>query len=292
MNAKFSLLALLLLACGACAAVHTINAHVLGSSNVRIANCDIVSGPSRVRTQVYIENPLSQFMAVNYEYKDLPTGTWKSGGKLCNVPAGQFQNCEATVQVALGGTGNGTSEGTLLHLIATSDAAPGDTYETELSYTITHFVGDREAQFTTGLAARTVEFNESQALCLASPSCCDQTARNQIDLADQAIQRANTAIPVCDLQGAYDAIVQAEHATDNATARINACLAAGPTPTPAVTRSPAGNQTPSGTQTPAQTATPVIPPTTPTPTPTPAPSACPLGLALLFGGLGIVMVRR
>ena len=295
MDLKFPVLALLLLACSTYAAVHPLTSHTVGSTSLFVSNCDLQSGPNRQRATIFVENPLQQMMSVHYEYRDLPSGTWISGGKLCDVPAAQFLQCDTTLIIAKGGTGNGTFEEPLIHLIGTSDAAPGDTYEANLSYSVTHFTGEHEGVFITQLGERATEFGQVQSLCTANPACCDQPARDAIDVADQAIQQGNAAILVCNLTKAYDSIMLAEGKTDNATSRINTCLAAGPSPT----LTPAG--TPSGTQTPAPTQTPGQSPTatsTPAATPTPAPTAipkggiCPLGLAFILGGAGLLLLRR
>lgn len=299
MKCKSAVIALLLLACSAYAATHTLTSHVVtagqgGSTSLFISNCDLQNGPNRQPTKIFIENPLSQMMSVHYQYRDLPSGTWKSGGKLCDIPASQFLQCDTTLLIVKGGTGNGTFEEPLIHLVGTSDAAPGDTYEADLPYSVTHFTGSTEGRFITQLGERSSEFTQAQSQCTANPACCDQTSRDAIDAADQAIQRGNAAILVCNLTQAYENIMLAETKTDNATARISTCLASAPSPTPAGT--PSGTQTPAATQTPHQSpAATGTPAATATPAPTAAPRSggiCPLGLALMLGGLGLLLLRR
>lgn len=293
MDAKLMAIALLVLACTAYAATRTLNAHVVGSTNLMISNCDLLDGPTKVRTKIYIENSLPQFMAVNYEYRDLPSGTWKSGGKLCNIPAGQFMHCETNLLIAKGGTGNGTFEEPLLRLIGTSEAAPGDTYEANLSFSVTHFTGEREGQLSSRLSGLSDELGQARASCTANPSCCNQATRDMIDAADQGIRSGNAAVMVCNLTQAYDTILLAESNADNATNNINTCLASVPSPTPTLTQTPAVTRTPAATQTPQVTGTPVGTQTAaPTTTPAPKSSICPLGLVLLFGPLGVAIFRR
>ena len=265
-----ALLVLMSLALLSSATEHELVAHITSATSLDIANCG-TSGPSRVTVTIFVENPLSQLMAVNYEFFNNDTNSWQSGGKLCNLAPGEFIQCTGTVELTLGGKGNSTFAANMIRLTGTSDAAPSDAYTKRLSFTIRHFTSDREQTMLDKKRTQDASFAELQGLCTAHPTCCMQAQRDSIDTADGLLLNASSQISSCRLADAYSTLISAESILNSISQTIGSCAAAA-TPTPSQT----------------QTATPTR---TPTPSPTGSPQAgagiCPLGIGILFSAIGL-----
>ena len=296
----------------ALAAERELSASLTTPTSIRVSNCDIDGGPTIQRVNIVIDNSLSEFMGVSWEYYDLPSQTWVDQGKLCNIPAATFTNCVIQVlPITLGGTGEGVLQNQpLLRLTGTSGAAPGDTFRKTFSFTIDHYVGEREASIITQLDQQQANYDEASSLCDAYPSCCTNYERRQLSDAGSKLDSAAQGIAVCDLALAYDSVVQAQVLSNSVKDAINECVSLGtatptparsptrPSPTPAATQTP--TRPPGGPRTPAPTAPPVETETpterqTPTTSPTPAvptQGLCPTSVALLLGGVGLAAFLR
>lgn len=283
-HAIISALLILASACGA--ATHELTAHILNptTSSFDISNCGQNAGPSRVSFTVFIENALDQYMAVEYEVFNNNTQSWEYAGKLCNIPANQIMHCSGTMNLYLGGKGNGTFTADLLRLTGRSEATPGDVYTKTFSFTVRHYAGEREQNLVSHKESLEAALGEVRSLCASNPSCCTQHDRDAVDEAESLLAESNRSLSACDLPTLYSKLVSAESLLDGVVTDVNTCLESQPTPTPSAaptstphaTPSAAPSESPTPSPSPTQTASP-----SPSQTPQPSPnSVCPIGLGL------------
>ncbi len=296
MHGIAGIITVLLLATAVLAAQHTLSASVPdGASTLRIPNCNNVDGPSKQHIRVTIDNPLPDFMAVNYYLYNLSSNEWESMGKLCNVPGMQMNACDADLLIATGNQGNATTTHDLIRLVATTETSQ-DTYEKTFSFAVTHYAADREATLVSQIAANYTALSRARDQCAAKPACCTAALSVNLDTAWLRFQTANESVSGCHLVDAYSLLQQGELLVRNTTTTLTPCnLQATPTPattplhtpTPAPSPSQTASATPVGeTPTPAESVTPSA-----TPTPTPG-KTCPVGLLLMALGAGTFLLKR
>jgi hypothetical protein len=293
-----SVIAVLLLATAVLAAQQALSASVPdAASSFRIPNCNNVDGPSKQHIRITIDNPLPDFMAVNYYLYNLSSGEWESMGKLCNAPGMQMTACDTDLLIATGNQGNATTTHDLIRLVATTETSQ-DTYEKTFSFAVTHYAADREATLVSQIAGNNTALSRARDQCAAKPACCTMALSGNLDAAEAKIRTSNDSVSGCHLVDAYSLLQQGEMLVRNTTTALAPCnLQATPTPattplhTPTPSSSPAPSQTASatpagGTPTPEESVTPAA-----TPTPTPA-KACPMGLLLMLLGAGTFLLKR
>jgi hypothetical protein len=272
-------------------------ATMVSSPSFEVSNCAFTSGPVRVPVTFFIENGLDQLLGVNYSYFDNSTGTWKEAGKMCNIPPNEQTQCGGNISFTLGGSGNGTFTSDMVRLTATSDAFPGDTFVKTFKLTVRHYVGEREGSLLVQMDGQVTALEAARSQCENTTACCGPQLTAGLDSADALLSGAADSLRECDFSGMLSKLQNAESVIDGAAAQIANCTPAA-SPTPARTPTPQATQTPASTQTatpePQETQNPATPEPSETEVPVDGPSnsSCPLGLALLLGGLGFAAAKE
>jgi len=260
-----------------------------GADSFRAPNCNNVDGPSKQRVVVTIENPLPEYMIINYYQYNLSSGEWESKGRLCTAPGEQLTQCPVDVLVTAGNQGNISVNRDMLRIVGTAESSP-DTYEKTFSFSITHYTAEREAALLSQLAGNSTALTTAQAQCSAKPACCSQELSGKLSDAEAEFTAVSASINGCHLVDAYNSLVMGERNVKNVTQTLARCTLSGtPTPTPGQ-----GTPTPgAGTPTPVPIQSQTPPPQTPAPTPTPAPaSSCPVGVVLLLLGAACLVAAK
>jgi len=209
--------------------------------NLNIANCHHVTGPVLLEKEFYVHNPCEDFMAVTYEYYNLPNKTWEYGGKSCNIGPGQYLHCPVMVNVSLGGTGNGTFSDALIRFTGTTPASPNTEYKQSFVFKVDHVTSSRESEMLNRLENLTSQWETLHDQTCLSTTCCTQEEWGMIENASVLLNAATQDILVCGLSKSYEKLVTAEDLLDTAQENIDSCLLSGGGGTPTCPSScPAG----------------------------------------------------
>lgn len=179
-------------------------------------SCAPSGGPAQYYANIYVENPYSTMMYVNYSHYDYYLEDFVDGGRFCAVPAMGGQHCFLTIPVTLGGEVAG--EAALpVRLTAKVDGMGGQMSK-ELIFTIRHSPPSTELSVLNMIATTQERISErmpaSASVCTADGNlCCGMAGfRENLDSAGASLTAARELVRQCRFT---EAVASASRASEN-----------------------------------------------------------------------------